>query len=80
MCYATFGSGCGVKAPYSATGQLDLPLLPTPFTTVDCIIRDEKGEIEFHYVIVEVAATPVSPEAEIKAMGDADGIQVRNLA
>jgi len=64
-----------VKAPFSSTGQLELPLIPTPFTSVDCIVKDADGRIRFHYTIVEVAATPVDPHAAIKAMDDVEAIQ-----
>eukprot|EP00242_Pyramimonas_sp_CCMP2087_P012096 CAMPEP_0198212154 /NCGR_PEP_ID=MMETSP1445-20131203/25552_1 /TAXON_ID=36898 /ORGANISM="Pyramimonas sp., Strain CCMP2087" /LENGTH=207 /DNA_ID=CAMNT_0043886543 /DNA_START=436 /DNA_END=1059 /DNA_ORIENTATION=+ len=70
-------SGCGVKAPYRATGMLDLPLLPapTPFTAVDCILKDAEGRLQYHYMIVEVAAAPVDPNAEVKAMDGCSDIK-----
>ena len=65
-----------MKAPYRATGQLDLPLVPTPFTAVDCILKDAEGRLQYHYMIVEVAATPVNPDAEITALDDAMDVMV----
>jgi hypothetical protein len=58
--------------------MLDLPLLPapTPFTAVDCILKDAEGRLQYHYMIVEVAAAPVDPNAEVKAMDGCSDIKV----
>ncbi|KAK3242020.1 hypothetical protein CYMTET_48267 [Cymbomonas tetramitiformis] len=74
-CAAREMSGCGVKAPLKATGGLTLPLLPVPFTAVDCLDRDIAGDLRFHYTIVEMVATPVDPYAEVTPQGDADCAQ-----
>ena len=41
---------------------------------MDCITHDAEGRIQFHYTIVEVAATPVDPHAAVAAMDDVDDI------
>eukprot|EP00241_Pyramimonas_parkeae_P010639 CAMPEP_0114263990 /NCGR_PEP_ID=MMETSP0058-20121206/22900_1 /TAXON_ID=36894 /ORGANISM="Pyramimonas parkeae, CCMP726" /LENGTH=238 /DNA_ID=CAMNT_0001380499 /DNA_START=25 /DNA_END=741 /DNA_ORIENTATION=- len=62
----------------SGAGGLQLPIRPTPFTSVDCIVRDEDGQVVYHYMIVEVVGTPVNPEAKIIAKDDA--LDVRWIA
>eukprot|EP00976_Prorocentrum_cordatum_P069459 1179554-Prorocentrum_minimum.AAC.3 len=38
---------------------------------VSCDWADAEGRLQYHYMIVEVAATPVNPDAEITALDDA---------
>lgn len=53
--------------------KISPPILnsPVPFTVFDSITRDGDGNITFHYVIVEVAGTPVDPTQQLQAADDA---------
>ncbi len=46
-------------------------------TAIDALVRDKKGEIEFHYTIVEVAAE--SREGKAVAGGDAKNVRWATL-
>lgn len=45
---------------------------PVPFAVVDSIVRDDKGALQFHFCIVEVAAVAEDPSAPLRASDDAD--------
>eukprot|EP00238_Polyblepharides_amylifera_P014470 CAMPEP_0196592632 /NCGR_PEP_ID=MMETSP1081-20130531/73312_1 /TAXON_ID=36882 /ORGANISM="Pyramimonas amylifera, Strain CCMP720" /LENGTH=179 /DNA_ID=CAMNT_0041916379 /DNA_START=131 /DNA_END=670 /DNA_ORIENTATION=- len=64
-------SACGAKAPFNGTGRFH-SMLPTPFTAVDSIHKDDQGRVEFHYMIVEIAASPIDPDSELTPKDDVD--------
>lgn len=55
----------------SAVKRMALPSKPTPFLAVDGIDKDDKGDVRWHYVIVQVAGEPVDPRQNANPKDDA---------